>query len=119
MTQLLHEVKLSLDNGDSVDLGILLDRIAEIFHVDEVEVENEDTSLQAAMMASVTSGGSRPRKPETQDRAAAGGHQDRAGAGGYQGRTGAGGGSGHTWKQARTEQQTPADDDVNARILRA
>ena len=38
MTQLLHEVKLSLDNGDSIDLGILLDRIGEIFHVDEVEI---------------------------------------------------------------------------------
>ena len=91
-----------------------------IFHVDEVEMENEDTSLQATMMASATSGGSRPRKPETQDRAATGGYQDRAGAGGYQVRTGAGGGSGHTWKQNRTEQQTPAaDDDVNARKLRA
>ena len=42
MTQLLHEVKLSLDNGDSVDLGILLDRITEIFHVDEGEVENHE-----------------------------------------------------------------------------
>ena len=49
MTQLLHEVKMSLDNGDSVDLEILLDRIAEIFHVDEAEVENEDTSLQARL----------------------------------------------------------------------
>ena len=54
-------MKLALDNGDSVDLSILLDRIAEIFHVDEVEMETEDTSLQAAMMASATSGGSRPR----------------------------------------------------------
>ena len=118
MTQVLHEVKVLLDQGDAVDLSILLDRIAEVFHVDEVEMETEDTSLQAAMMASATSGGSRPRKPETQDRADTGRYQDRAGAGGYQGRTAAGGGSGQTWKQKRTEQ-TPADDDVQARTLKA
>ena len=119
MTQLLCEVKVLLDQGSFVNLSNLLDRVAEVFHVDEVEMETEDTSLQAAMMANVTSGGSRPRRPETQDRADSGGYQDRAGAGGYQGRTAAGGGSGQTWKQKRTEQQTPADDDVQARTLKA
>ena len=86
----------------------------------EDEPSDEDTSLQAAMMANTTSGGSRPRKPETQDRATAGGYQDREGAGGYQGRAGAGGGSGHAWKQHRAELQTPVEVmDMNARILSA
>ena len=95
-----------------------------IFHVDDALAEDgpsdEDTSLQAAMMANTTSGGSHPRKPETQDRATASGYQDRAGAGGYQGRAGAGGGLGHTWNQHHAELQTPVEEmDMNARILSA
>jgi hypothetical protein len=61
MASLLHEMKLDTENGISIDLDILLNRIASIFPFNEKVKEQE--ILQAALMANAAT--SQPRRART------------------------------------------------------